>query len=143
MRFANVSKLEATESERRQAAAASAIADARKALVEWADEALTTGAARSAELEGPKFAAAKEDVHSLFHDLKGAGGGVGLNLLSRIGANGADFVRSLEAPAPGVARVAAAHFAAAKGVLSAGVEGDGGAAGDALIAKLQAAQAQL
>lgn len=142
MRFANVSKLEAAESERRQAAAVSAIADAREAFVEWANDALTTGADRVGDLEGDGFASVKDEVHSLFHDLKGAGGGVGLNLLSSIGALGADFVRNLEAPAPGAARVAAAHIAAAKGVLAAGIEGDGGDAGKALIAKLETAAAQ-
>ena len=114
MRFANVSKLEAAESERRQAAAVSAIADAREAFLEWANDALAEGAARAGELEGTGFESAKDDVHSLFHDLKGAGGGVGLNLLSRIGSLGADFVRALEAPTPGATRLAAAHIAAAK-----------------------------
>jgi hypothetical protein len=40
-------------------------------------------------------------------------------------------------------RRAAAHIAAAKGVLAAGIEGDGSDAGDALIEKLKNAQAQL
>ena len=73
MRFANVSKLEAAESERRQAAAVSAIADAREAFLDWANDALAEGAARAGELEGIGFESAKDDVHSLFHDLKGAG----------------------------------------------------------------------
>lgn len=143
MRFANVSKLEAAESERRQAAAVSAIADAREAFLEWAKDALAEGAVRAGELEGTGFESAKDDLHFLFHDLKGAGGGVGLNLLSRIGSLGADFVRSLDAPTPGATRLAAAHIAAAKGVLAAGIEGDGGDAGDALIEKLKNAQVQL
>ena len=143
MRFANVSKLEAAESERRQAAAVSAIADAREAFLDWANDALAEGAARAGELEGIGFESAKDDVHSLFYDLKGAGGGVGLNLLSRIGSLGADFVRALEAPTPGATRLAAAHIAAAKGALAAGIEGDGGEAGDALIEKFKNAQAQL
>ena len=55
MRFANVSKLEAAESERRQAAAVSAIADAREAFLDWANDALANdalaeGAARAGEL---------------------------------------------------------------------------------------------
>ena len=53
---------------------------------------------RAGELEGTDFESAKDDVHSLYHDLKGAGGGVGLDLLSRIGVLGADFIRALEAP---------------------------------------------
>ena len=143
MRFANVSKLEAAESERRQVAAVSAIEDAREAFIEWANEALAEGAVRAGELEGTGFESAKDDVHSLFHDLKGAGGGVGLNLLSRIGSLGADLMRTLEDPTPGATRLAAAHIAAAKGVLAAGIEGDGGDAGDALIEKRKNAQAQL
>ena len=55
MRFANVSKLEAAESERRQAAAVSAIADAREAFLDWANDALAEGAARAGELEGIGF----------------------------------------------------------------------------------------
>ena len=102
---------------------------------------MTTGADRVGDLEGDGFASAKDEVHSLFHDLQGAVG-VGLNLLSSIGALGADFVRNLETPAPGVAGVAAAHIAAAKGVLAACIEGDGGDAGKALIEKLETAAAQ-
>jgi hypothetical protein len=143
MRFANVSKLEAAESESRQAVAVSAIADAREAFLESANDALEKSCERAGELEGTGFDGAKDDVHSLFHDLKGAGGGVGLNLLSQIASLGADFVRSLDAPTPGASRRAAAHIAAAKGVLSAGIEGDGGDAGDVLIEKLKNAQAQL
>ena len=143
MRFANVSKLKAAESERRQAAAVSVVADAREAFLKRAKDALEEGAERVGKLEGTGFESAKDEVHSLFHDLKGAGGGVGLNLVSRTGSLGADFVRSLDAPTPGATRLAAAHIAAAKGVLAAGIEGDGSDAGDALIEKLKNAQAQL
>jgi len=62
--------------------------------------------------------------------------------LSRIGSLGADSVRALEAPTPGATRIAV-DIAAAKVVLAAGIEGDGGEAGDASIEKPKNAHNQL
>lgn len=139
MRFANVSELSAAENDRRNAAAISAIADARKAFIEWAAQALADGATHAAALDKPEFRVAAEELHSVFHDLKGAGGGVGLDLLSSIGGSGAEFIRALQKPSEGAARVATAHLSAAKGVLAAGIQGDGGETGAALLKKLQIA----
>lgn len=142
MRFANVSELTAEESDRRSAAAAAAIADAREAFIEWAEKALTDGAVHAAALDKPEYQVAAEQLNSVFHNLKGAGGGVGFDLLSSIGALGSDFVRALQKPSTGAARIAAAHLAAGKGVLAAGIQGAGGATGAALLEKLRIAQSQ-
>jgi hypothetical protein len=86
-----------------------------------------------AKPDGAIDALAKQ-LHNLAHDLKGQAGTFGFTLLSAVAANLCHFLRkgvaSLDLP------VLRAHHAALKFVLSKRLEGDGGAAGKAILAKL-------
>lgn len=113
------------------------LADARAVFIEWADNALKEASGQVDDLAGPEFAAARDAIFGVFHDVKGAGGGVGLDLMSDIGASGCDFLRELDAPSRKAAKVVKAHIVTAQGVLAAGIDGDGGAAGQALAEKLR------
>ncbi len=114
--------------------------EAKREFAKWARDALR-GA--HGELEGFEDAAhadeAKAALFGVFHDLKGSAGGVGYDLLSKIGESCCSYLRGeapLDRQAPKIVR---AHIVAAEGVLAAGVEGDGGAVGAAVLQKLRAA----
>jgi len=113
------------------------LAEARAAYVAWAERHLAEIRPTAAAIAGDGHAAARQAVLEIFHDLKGGGGAVGLPLLSEIGASACAYLRQLDAGGDRPARVVAAHVAAAEGVLAAGVEGDGGPAGAALLEKLR------
>jgi hypothetical protein len=74
------------------------------------------------------FESARDEVFAIFHDIKEAGGGVGMELVSDIGASGCSFLQILVAPGALVAKVALAHIAAVVGVIAARIHGDGGEA---------------
>jgi len=114
------------------------LAEAERAFVDWARKALKTVRPRVAELAGSSFEPAREAIFSVFHDLKGAGGGVGMDLMTEIGESGCAYLRHFDSPSKRAAKIAAAHVAAAEGVLAARIKGDGGAAGRQLIEKLRA-----
>ncbi len=114
------------------------LGEARSAFVDWARRALENVKAPASELGSEDYAKARDEVFAVFHDLKGAGGGVGMELMSEIGASGCAFLRAYEQPNEYAVKVAKAHIAAAEGVLAADIRGDGGEAGRALAAKLRA-----
>ena len=114
------------------------LAEAREAFVDWAKRSLGKSKSAAKGLAGDDFAASLETVLDTFHDLKGGGGGVGLSLMSSIGDSACGYLRKLEAPSDHAAKVVEAHIVAAEGVLAAGIEGDGAAAGASLTAKLRA-----
>lgn len=110
--------------------------EAKAAFVDWAKQAMIAARSAAPGLAGDGFAAAREIVATAFHDMKGGGGSVGFDLLSRIGASACDLLDRESAPSQHAVRAANAHIVAAEGVLAAGIEGDGGAAGVELIDKL-------
>lgn len=113
------------------------LAEARAAYVEWARRHLAEIRPRTAEIAGDGHAAARQAIFEVFHDLKGGGGSVGLPLLSDIGASACAYLRGLDGGGERPAKVVEAHVLAAEGVVAAGVEGDGGPAGAALLDKLR------
>ena len=113
------------------------LGEAKTAFIDWAVRSLAEVKPKAGRLSGPDFVRARDEVFAIFHDLKGAGGGVGMELISDIGDSGCLFLRKLEAPSALAAKVAQAHIAAAEGVIAAGIHGDGGAAGEALAEKLR------
>lgn len=110
---------------------------AKEAFIEWARPALADAKAASPRLAKKDFAAARDEIFAVFHDLKGGGGGVGLSLISEIGDSGCCMLRDLDAPNARAVKVIQAHIAAAEGVFAAGIEGDGGEAGEMLAQKLR------
>lgn len=115
--------------------------EARKAFCAWAREGAPSIRASAAGLSGPDFDTAKETVYGFFHDMKGGGGSVGLELMSGIGESACAYIRELEEPSPAAPKIALAHVTAAEGVLAAEIHGDGGEAGAVLLAKLKAISA--
>jgi hypothetical protein len=81
-----------------------------------------------------EIAALSKQLHAIAHDLKGQAGTFGLALMSAVAANFCHFIRK-HAASPDLS-VLRAHHAALKFVLSKRLEGDGGAAGKAILAKL-------
>ena len=117
------------------------LAEAENAFIEWSRKALADVKPKAEMLDGPAFAEARDAIFAVFHDLKGAGGGVGIALMTDIGESGCNYLRHMSEPSEKASKVMAAHIAAAEGVLAAGIRGDGGPAGRALLSKLKAATA--
>lgn len=114
------------------------LAEAREAFVAWALEHLD-GARRAApDLADDGHQAACDAIFGVFHDLKGGGGSVGLDLMSGIGDSACKFLKGVTAPDPRAPKVALAHIAAAEGVLKGQIMGDGGEGGALLLRKLRA-----
>ena len=119
----------------------SLLAEAENAFYDWARKALSDVKPHAEELSGAQFEGARDSIFSVFHDLKGAGGGVGITLMTEIGESGCEYLRHMNQPSDKARRVLMAHITAAEGVLAAKIRGDGGPIGRALLAKLKSAAA--
>lgn len=116
------------------------LGEAKLEFAKWARDALRGAHAELEALGDAEHAAeAKAAIFGVFHDLKGSAGGVGYDLLSKIGESCCGYVRAASLPDRQAAKIVRAHIVAAEGVLAAGVEGDGGAVGAAMLQKLRAA----
>jgi len=114
------------------------LAEARAAYIEWIAAEMETANSAARTLDGAGRSASWDTVFGFFHNLKGGGGSVGLELLSAIGASACNYLRSMDGGAERAPAVMLAHLSATQKVANAGIRGDGGSAGQALMQKLKA-----
>lgn len=113
------------------------LGEAREAYLEWFRVQLEPVKAAAQKLGASDHEAAWKTVFNFFHDLKGGGGSVGLDLLSAVGASACGYLRKIDSSDDRAANVTLAHVAISEKIVAAGIRGDGGQAGAALIARLQ------
>lgn len=136
-------KISSEELERRLAAADQKIAGASLGFSDWAgtDIAEALGAVEKLPSEG------EEDVNLIFrvsHDLKGQGTTFGYPLVTQIAGALCDFIRMTRSSlSPDMISVIRAHLSAMNLVLKQNIKGDGDAATQQLVQKLELASARV
>lgn len=115
------------------------LVSAREQYLSWAHGALGVARDAAPNLASEQCGEAWETVFGVFHDLKGGGGSVGLDLLTQIGDSACRQLRPLKSGGKQAVRSALAHIVVAQGVLDQGVHGDGGELGAKIMMKLEAA----
>lgn len=115
-----------------------ALAEARATYLAWIAAELETSKSAARALGVNGRSAESDAVFGFFHDLKGVGGSVGLELLGAIGQSACSYLRVTDGVADRAPAVMLAHLSATEKVVAAGIRGDGGPAGEALLQKLKA-----
>ena len=80
----------------------------------------------------------REELHRIFHDMQGQAGLFGYPLLASLATRFCGYWRGVEHMGSQETAVARAHIVAARFVLDRNLEGCGGQAGQAIMAKLDA-----
>lgn len=87
-------------------------------------------------LEGDEDPATlNEEMHAIAHNIKGMGSSFGFPLMTRVGSTLCSYLRALD-NSKAAAEIILAHLKAMDTILENRILGDGGAEGEALIARL-------
>lgn len=116
------------------------IAGLQDSYLEWVQEDLNRLQAlydKAAAEPGDRKPLLK-DIFRIAHDVKGQGGSFGYDLMTQIGNQLCRFVEAVDDLDDGGMEVVKVHIDSMRLVINGRIEGNGGAAGDRMIAGLQA-----
>ncbi len=121
------------------------IADLAGSYLEWVEEDLARlqkGLASLAAATGDGKAEL-DSIYQVAHDMKGQGGSFGYQLITIVGNQLCRFIESLERAGPDEVAVIGLHVDTMSLIIANKMEGDGGKAGEALLAGLDKVAAKI
>ena len=121
------------------------IADLAGNYLEWVEEDLVKiqKALEDLKAAGGDHKAELDRVFQIAHDMKGQGGSFGYQLMTVVGNQLCRFIEPLETVGPGEIEVIKLHIDTMSLIIAQRMEGDGGKAGEALLAGLEKVAAKI
>ncbi len=121
------------------------IADLAGNYLEWVEEDLVKihKALEDLKAAGGDRKAELDRVFQIAHDMKGQGGSFGYQLITVVGNQLCRFIEPLESVGPGEIEVIKLHIDTMSLIIAQRMEGDGGKAGEALLAGLEKVAAKI